>query len=75
MPTFEYYCQECQSEVEVFVRGQEVPLCPSCQSKQLEKLISAPAGRVAGGSLPMMGESCPPSDAPPCNPHCCRLPQ
>ncbi|WP_145199587.1 FmdB family zinc ribbon protein [Thalassoglobus polymorphus] len=74
MPTFEYHCQKCEQEVEVFVRGQEKPVCPSCQSQKLEKLISAPAGRVSGGSLPVMGEACPPSDAPPCNPNCCRLP-
>lgn len=75
MPTFEFHCSDCQQEFEIFVRNQEQPVCPKCQSKKLEKLISAPAGRVAGGTLPMLGESCPPMDAPPCNPNCCRLPQ
>lgn len=74
MPTFEYVCKDCEREVEIFVRNHESPTCPTCAGTQLEKLISAPAGRVAGASLPVMGDSCPPADAPPCSPHCCRLP-
>lgn len=75
MPTFEYYCRECDCEVELLIRGQETPVCPHCDSKQLDKLISAPAGHAASSSLPVMGAGCPPMGAPPCNPHCCRLPQ
>jgi len=76
MPIFEYHCVECGADCELFIRGGEVPTCPACAATALEKLISAPAGHVAGGtrSLPVMG-SCPPPDAPPCRPGCCRIPQ
>ena len=74
MPTFEYLCRDCDQEIEVFLRGNEKAVCPNCQSHKLEKLISAPAGHASTSSLPMLGAGCPPSDAPPCNPNCCRLP-
>ena len=76
MPVYEYQCEECRSEVELLVRGQEVPECPQCASKKLTRLMSAPAGHVAGASrsLPITG-SCPPPDAPLCGPGCCRIPQ
>ena len=42
------------------------------QKAELEKLISAHAAHVGGGLS--MTSACPPSDAPPCSPTCCRLP-
>ncbi|WP_437192010.1 FmdB family zinc ribbon protein [Planctomicrobium sp. SH527] len=77
MPVFDFRCEDCGAISEVFVRGGQAPVCEQCQSERLEKMMSAPAGHVAGGarSLPVMGGSCPPMGAPPCNPHCCRLPQ
>ncbi|MCA9090794.1 MAG: zinc ribbon domain-containing protein [Planctomycetaceae bacterium] len=74
MPIFEYRCSDCGAEFEELVRAGEQPPCPRCASKKLEKLMSAPAGHVAG-TLPIMGPGCPPVDAPPCSPSCCRLPQ
>ena len=74
MPLFEYRCPDCRQDFEVLVRGDEAVECPGCRSRSVEKLFSAPAAPVAAASrLPMMS-SCPPSDAPPCSPHCCRLP-
>ncbi|MFK7819240.1 MAG: zinc ribbon domain-containing protein [Planctomycetaceae bacterium] len=74
MPIFEYSCKKCDSEFELLVRGSEKAKCPDCNSGSLEKLISAAAGRVSGGQLPITSPgACPPSDAPPCNPGCCRL--
>lgn len=72
MPLFEYRCQSCDQEFELLVRSGEQPACPDCQGTKLEKLISAHAAHVGGG-LPLMS-SCPPSNAPPCSPTCCRLP-
>ena len=44
MPIFEYACKGCGSEFEALVRTQDAPpVCPSCQSADLEKLISRPA--------------------------------
>ncbi|MDA0587961.1 MAG: zinc ribbon domain-containing protein [Planctomycetota bacterium] len=74
MPIFEYQCEECSTEFELLVRSGESPECPSCGTSRLNKLFSAPAAPVIrGASLPMAG-GCPPSDAPPCRPNCCRLP-
>jgi putative FmdB family regulatory protein len=74
MPIFEFHCANCHTEFEELIRGSEQPHCPNCSSTKLEKLMSAPAGHVAG-NLPMAPAGCPPMDAPPCHPHCCRLPQ
>jgi putative FmdB family regulatory protein len=44
MPIFEYCCKGCGKEFEALVRPQDAaPSCPSCQSADLEKLISRPA--------------------------------
>ncbi len=40
MPLFEYECQQCGREFETLVTGSRQPVCPSCQSDDLEKLIS-----------------------------------
>ncbi|WP_437204352.1 FmdB family zinc ribbon protein [Planctomicrobium sp. SH664] len=76
MPIYEYRCTQCGSESEIFVRAQASPECPNCSSQKLEKLMSAPAGHVAGNrSLPISGGACPPMNAPLCHPNCCRAPQ
>lgn len=44
MPIFEYACKACGKQFEALVRSQDAaPNCPSCQSADLEKLISRPA--------------------------------
>ncbi len=75
MPLFEYRCEKCEHQFEQLVRQGETPGCPQCAAKRVEKLMSIAAGRVAttSSSLPL-ASTCPPSDAPPCSPHCCRLP-
>ncbi|MEQ9409922.1 MAG: zinc ribbon domain-containing protein [Fuerstiella sp.] len=74
MPLFEYHCDACDNEFEMLVGPRETPKCPRCESARLHKLMSAAAGRVSSGpSLPIAG-NCPPPEAGPCSPHCCRLP-
>ncbi len=74
MPLFEYQCSQCEYQFETLVRGSEMAECPECRSRKLDKLLSATAPPVVrSGSLPIAG-GCPPADAPPCNPNCCRLP-
>ncbi len=74
MPIFEYECTNCQTQFELLVRNGEKPRCEKCDSTKVEKLLSAPVSHVSGSSsLPVTGGSCPPSDAPPCHPNCCRL--
>lgn len=75
MPLFAYRCTACDHDFEELVlRAEEAVACPSCSSTDSERqlsLTSAPPS--TSRSLPITG-GCPPSDAPPCNPHCCRLP-
>jgi putative FmdB family regulatory protein len=40
MPIFEYECRACGHEFEQLVRTGDVPACPSCTSRELEKLLS-----------------------------------
>lgn len=58
MPLYEYHCDACDANVELLIRSaNEKPVCPKCESTKLTKLLSVPAGHVAGSSsssLPMM---------------------
>lgn len=73
MPIFEFVCEDCEKQMELLVGRNEIPSCSHCGSQQLEKLISVSAGRVGGPSLPL-ASACPPPEAGPCSPGCCRLP-
>jgi putative FmdB family regulatory protein len=73
MPLFEFVCQDCESEFELLVGNREMPTCPQCSSKKLEKLMSVTAARTNSPGLPLTN-SCPPPEAGPCGPSCCRLP-
>ena len=42
MPIYEYSCKSCEHAFETLVRGDMKPLCPRCQSEDLEKLLSLP---------------------------------
>jgi putative FmdB family regulatory protein len=44
MPIFEFSCRSCGREFEHLVRpGGAEAACPSCQSTELERLLSVPA--------------------------------
>lgn len=73
MPLFEYRCGSCENEFEALVRNGEKPACPSCESESLTRLLSVAAAHANGSASAAMPQACPPSDAPPCSPHCCRL--
>jgi putative FmdB family regulatory protein len=51
MPFYEYQCQACSAQVEVLQKISDAPLkkCPECGKSKLQKLISAPSFRLAGG--------------------------
>jgi putative FmdB family regulatory protein len=57
MPLYEYQCKTCGHRFEVLVYRSIVPQCPSCESKDLERLLSAFAvsgsgsGRDTGCSM------------------------
>ena len=42
MPIYEYRCCHCSHQFEKLVRNNEVPVCPSCQAVELEKVVSPP---------------------------------
>jgi putative FmdB family regulatory protein len=53
MPIFEYKCRKCGEMFESFAQRATVtklPVCPSCGSKDAERLFSVFAGRSEGGS-------------------------
>ena len=43
MPIFEFSCNECGEKFEFFIHKlyNDIPKCPKCGSKNLEKLVSA----------------------------------
>ena len=51
MPFYEYQCRACGTLTEVLQKVSDPPLkkCPACGKSQLQKLISAPSFRLAGG--------------------------
>jgi putative FmdB family regulatory protein len=57
MPIYEYVCQKCGHAFELFVRGNEAPRCPACESEKLERKFSVFG--VGGG-----GPSSSPGPAP-----------
>ncbi len=70
MPVFEYKCKSCGNNYDIFHFTKEVTediICPKCQSKEYEKLLSAFSANVSGNS------SNPRGDASPCA-TCCNGP-
>jgi len=42
MPIYDFHCRACSHEFEALVRPQDqAPRCPSCQSVDLERLLSS----------------------------------
>jgi putative FmdB family regulatory protein len=50
MPLFEYECRACGRHFEYLTRGGQSATCPSCQSVNLQKLLSVFAVASSGGS-------------------------
>jgi putative FmdB family regulatory protein len=60
VPLYEYVCRKCSHQFEELVFGDAKPSCPSCQSKDLEKLMSV---TTVGKSQPDL----PPSPCGSCS--------
>ena len=48
MPIYEYRCNHCNKDFECLVFGSEKPECPTCNTKDIQKLMSA-CGFVSKG--------------------------
>ncbi|OQY00276.1 MAG: hypothetical protein B6I26_08645 [Desulfobacteraceae bacterium 4572_130] len=40
MPIHEYKCNNCENNFEKLILGKEIPICPECNSDNLETCIS-----------------------------------
>ena len=51
MPILEYVCTECAHEFETLVQGAQIPACPTCKSRELERRLSVFAVGGRGADL------------------------
>ena len=42
MPIYEYACRSCECAFELLIRNELTPTCPSCDSQDLERMLSLP---------------------------------
>ncbi|MCB1152103.1 MAG: zinc ribbon domain-containing protein [Deltaproteobacteria bacterium] len=81
MPIYEYECNDCSTQYEkrVSINAKEAPACPSCESKNVRKLISLSSFHLKGsgwyvtdyaaknpGSKPATSESSSSSETASC---------
>lgn len=52
MPTYEYHCDGCGQNVDIFQSMSSAPeeICPNCGAKKLHRLISGGSGIIFKGS-------------------------
>jgi putative FmdB family regulatory protein len=65
MPTYEYRCKACQSEIEIWFRSyaaaaSETPACTACGRKRLKRLLSRGAAVHVDSPLARPGAPPPP---------------
>jgi putative FmdB family regulatory protein len=51
MPIYDYKCSKCEHQLEIIQKFSDNPIkiCPECNEKSLQKLVSAPSFRLKGG--------------------------
>jgi putative FmdB family regulatory protein len=57
MPMYDFECKACGATFETVARVDEKPACPTCQSADTERLMSAP---MIGGKPVSMSYKLPP---------------
>ena len=70
MPIYEYTCFGCKGEFELLVRGGETPLCPHCESDDLQRQLSVPASARNANERPIRDTSQLGCGAPACQRGC-----
>ncbi len=52
MPTYEYSCDHCSRDIEIFhsITAPRVSICPECEKPGLKRRISGGAGLIFKGS-------------------------
>jgi putative FmdB family regulatory protein len=60
VPLYEYVCRKCSRQFEELVLGDAKPVCPSCKSDDLERILSVVAvGKAQSDVPPPQCSSCP----------------
>ena len=60
MPLYEYVCRKCSHKFEELVFGSAKPVCPSCKSDDLERVLSVvTVGKSFADEPPPSCGSCP----------------
>ena len=55
MPIYEYTCKSCAHQFEALVRAGKTPVCASCGSENLERLMSLPTVNSEGSRARALG--------------------
>jgi putative FmdB family regulatory protein len=68
MPLYEYSCRKCEHTFEVVVASRltDEVQCPSCESRDLDRLIGLPARGITVDSTTNCQGNGPPCGAPWC---------
>lgn len=50
MPLHDFRCPRCSQTFELLIRASDIPACPACGNRELEKLLSLPQapGKTTG---------------------------
>jgi putative FmdB family regulatory protein len=67
VPIYEYVCRKCEKQFEELVFGASQPVCPACQSPEVERILSSVSvGRAQSESAPSACDSCCSRGRPGC---------
>jgi putative FmdB family regulatory protein len=50
MPIYGFHCATCADDIELLIGASEIPVCPNCGGKKLQRLLSrtAPPAKSRG---------------------------
>jgi putative FmdB family regulatory protein len=74
MPIYDYKCADCGTIYDVFHKVREIPedvICPSCNSNNYSRLLSAPNFSMKAGKRSHASHGGDEPSAPPCGDASC----